>query len=144
MSVTLTLCHQGKGIRISLLRASYLATQKSLPIGIILSFVLLTSMKLPSLVYFFVKFFFFFTMLYIVTILGAEAYLVKGLIGCMSFPLMNLPCALLEKELLQCFWLHCTVEIMFTAEDNVSYMGLNKHSKIAAFKSDSTNSFMLH
>lgn len=36
----------------SLLRASYLATQKKLPIGIILSFVLLTSMKLPSLLTF--------------------------------------------------------------------------------------------
>lgn len=65
-------------------------------------------------------------MLYIVTILGDEAYLVKGLIGCMSFSLTNLP----EKELLQSFWLHCTVEIMFTAENNnVSYMGLNKHLK---------------
>lgn len=30
---------------------------------------------------------FCFTMLYIVTFLGDEAYLVKGLIGCMSFPL---------------------------------------------------------
>lgn len=46
---------------------------KGLPIGIILSFVLLTSMKLPSLVCFFFFFFsfcFYFFMLYVVTIWG--------------------------------------------------------------------------
>lgn len=63
---------------------------KGLPIGIILSFVLLTSMKLPSLVFFFclfcfafcfVLFFFsnFFFMLQVVTIFGGVAYLVKDL-----------------------------------------------------------------
>lgn len=40
-------------ISCSLLRASHLATQKNLPIGIILSFVLLTSMKLRPLLTFF-------------------------------------------------------------------------------------------
>lgn len=42
---------------------------KGLPIGIILSFVLLTSMKLPSLVFFCLILFYFF-MLYVVTIWG--------------------------------------------------------------------------
>lgn len=42
---------------------------EGLPIGIISSFVLLTSMKLPSLVSF-VDFCFIFFMLYVVTILG--------------------------------------------------------------------------
>lgn len=52
---------------------------KGLPIGIILSFVLLTSMKLPSLVYVLLNFCLTFFLLYIVTILGDDAYLVKVL-----------------------------------------------------------------
>lgn len=56
-------------ISCSLLRASHLATQKNLPIGIILSFVLLTSMKLRPLLTF-CSFVLYFFMLYVATIFG--------------------------------------------------------------------------
>lgn len=104
---------------------------KGLPIGIILSFVLLTSMKLPSLVYVLLNFCLTFFLLYIVTILGDDAYLVKVLSSLVEDTLSSPSWNGYNWQWVQkgccCSVLGCisTFEIMFTAEESsVIYWGV--------------------